>query len=279
MPTIHRTKRDTPFVQIDKPAYYGILPACVRYDNECTPMARIMYSEITALSNKNGYCNAGNDYFAKLYDVSTETVSRWISKLCKRGHVSIDADPVTGHNRKLYPLNKNVIPHDKKIKAPCQKDQGPLDKKIKHNNTSIILQDNTKGKSENLLKDVFVKIDGLKKKIGPKHYSILNEACQDDKGSNYEKAKGMFSDGRFNSLIDWLEYKKEIRRGLKIKGAITELINLFWDHTPKEMKIAVSTAKANGYTGLFPKKLSENKVRENIKANVRTLTNGKRRAL
>jgi uncharacterized phage protein (TIGR02220 family) len=118
-----------------KPSYYGILPAHVRYDNYLPPMARIMYAEITALSNKDGYCSAGNDYFAKLYDVSTVTVSRWISKLGKQGHILIDADPVTGHDRKLYPLNKNVIP-------PIQKDQSPLNKKVNDNSTSTILQDN-----------------------------------------------------------------------------------------------------------------------------------------
>jgi hypothetical protein len=127
----------------NKPSYYGILPAHVRYDNNLPPMARIMYAEITALSNKDGYCSAGNDYFAKLYEVSTVTVSRWVSKLGKRGHISIYADPVTGHDRKLYPLNKNVIPHNKNVKAPIQKDQGPLNKNVKHNSTSIILQDNT----------------------------------------------------------------------------------------------------------------------------------------
>jgi hypothetical protein len=132
-----------------KPSYYGILPAHVRYDNDLPPMARIMYAEITALSNKDGYCSAGNDYFAKLYDVSTVTVSRWISKLGKQGYISIDADPVTGHDRKLYPLNKNVIPHNKNVKAPIQKDQGPLNKNVKHNSTSIILQDNINIEGEN----------------------------------------------------------------------------------------------------------------------------------
>ena len=132
-----------------KPSYYGILPAHVRYDNDLPPMARIMYAEITALSNKDGYCSAGNDYFAKLYDVSNVTVSRWVSKLGKHGHISIDADPVTGHDRKLYPLNKSVIPHNKNVKAPIQKDQGPLNKNVKHNSTSIILQDNINIEGEN----------------------------------------------------------------------------------------------------------------------------------
>ena len=42
---------------------------------------------VTALSNKNGYCHAQNRYFADLYNVSNETVSRWISHLQSLGYI------------------------------------------------------------------------------------------------------------------------------------------------------------------------------------------------
>ena len=53
---------------MDNPSYYAILPANVRYDKNLKPMEKILYAEITALSNKNGYCSASNSYFAKLYE-------------------------------------------------------------------------------------------------------------------------------------------------------------------------------------------------------------------
>jgi len=122
----------------DKPSYYGILPANVRYDKRLKPMSRIMYAEITALSNKWGYCTANNRYFADLYEVSTATVSRWFSQLVKLGYVKIDIDKAKGNERKIYPYDQNV-------KTYKQKDQNPIDKKIKtpidekiiYNNTSI----------------------------------------------------------------------------------------------------------------------------------------------
>jgi hypothetical protein len=242
-----------------KPSYYGILPAHVRYDNDLPPMARIMYAEITALSNKDGYCSAGNDYFAKLYDVSTVTVSRWVSKLGKQGHILIDADPVTGHDRKLYPLNKNVIPHNKNVKAPIQKDQGPLNKNVKHNSTSIILQDNSNSKSENLQKDLFVKVDGLKDKIGPNHYQLLNATCTSNE-ETYQKLKGMFHDGRFSSLMDFLEYKKESGKSYKktAKSSLTALVNKVADYTPKEVEVGLANTLAAGYAGFIIKAFNEN---------------------
>jgi len=40
----------------ENPNYYSILPANVRYDKKLTPFEKILYSEIVALTNKDGYC-------------------------------------------------------------------------------------------------------------------------------------------------------------------------------------------------------------------------------
>ena len=65
----------------DYPSYYAIIPANVRYDKKLTPNAKLLYSEITALCNKKGYCWSTNKYFAELYDVSNTSISKWISSL------------------------------------------------------------------------------------------------------------------------------------------------------------------------------------------------------
>ena len=66
---------------MDKPAYFAILTADVRYDKTLKPLARLLYAEITALCKQEGYCWAGNQYFADLYDVDKNTVSGWIGQL------------------------------------------------------------------------------------------------------------------------------------------------------------------------------------------------------
>ncbi len=70
--------------------YYAIIPANVRYDNELPPNAKLLYGEITALCNKEGYCWATNDYFAKLYNCGKQAVSRWLSKLKEQGYIDIE---------------------------------------------------------------------------------------------------------------------------------------------------------------------------------------------
>jgi len=52
------------------PSYYAIIPATVRYENRLKSAEKLLYSEITALANKNGYCFAQNKYFAELYNVT-----------------------------------------------------------------------------------------------------------------------------------------------------------------------------------------------------------------
>ncbi|MCA9326758.1 helix-turn-helix domain-containing protein [Candidatus Saccharibacteria bacterium] len=126
----------------NQPAYYGILPANVRYSPDLRPMEKIMFTEITALSNKDGYCSASNSYFAELYEVDPKTVGRWIRNLEKHGFVEIDQDPLSGHNRRIIPRDKKVTPRDKIVTPPVQKDHPPRDKKVPHNTTRTILQDN-----------------------------------------------------------------------------------------------------------------------------------------
>ena len=38
----------------NNPTYYAVLPADVRYDTNLSPQEKILYAEITALSNKEG---------------------------------------------------------------------------------------------------------------------------------------------------------------------------------------------------------------------------------
>ena len=71
-------------------SYYSVIPATIRYDNRLKANEKLLYGEITALSNKNGYCYAQNKYFAKLYNVTIHTVSQWISHLEKLEYIYLE---------------------------------------------------------------------------------------------------------------------------------------------------------------------------------------------
>jgi uncharacterized phage protein (TIGR02220 family) len=73
----------------ESPNYYGILPASVRYCKKLNPHAKILYTELSALTNKNGYCHATNAYFAKLYEVSERAITKWFKELSEFGFIEI----------------------------------------------------------------------------------------------------------------------------------------------------------------------------------------------
>ncbi len=59
---------------IEKPAYWAVLPAGVRYDETLPASAKLLYAEISSLTNQEGYCYASNAYFMALYGISDATV-------------------------------------------------------------------------------------------------------------------------------------------------------------------------------------------------------------
>lgn len=69
-------------------SYYSILPAPVRYDKNLTPNAKILYAEITSLTNKLGFCYANNRYFEELYKVSKQSINFWLKQLEENGYIN-----------------------------------------------------------------------------------------------------------------------------------------------------------------------------------------------
>ena len=102
----------------NKVNYYAIIPATVRYNHNLKAAEKLLYGEITALSNIRGYCYAQNRYFAQLYGVSIETVSRWISHLQELGYIKIEII----RNDKKEIIERNIYIIDTPY---CQKNQYP----------------------------------------------------------------------------------------------------------------------------------------------------------
>lgn len=111
----------------EKPNYYAIIPANVRYDKRLKPIERLLYGEITCLANKEGFCFASSNYFAKLYDCSRETISRYISNLSRYGYITISLE--NNYQRKIFiGCDRNITGgYDRNI-------TGGYDETITHNN-------------------------------------------------------------------------------------------------------------------------------------------------
>ena len=129
---------------MEKPNYYSIITADVRYDKSLTPNAKLLYSEISCLTNKNGTCWASNGYFSELYGVSKTTISKWINQLASKNYISVKMIYITGTKQ----IDKRVIrlaPIKENLNTPIRKTEGGIEEnlmggivqKFKGNTTSI----------------------------------------------------------------------------------------------------------------------------------------------
>lgn len=129
----------------EKPGYYAILPPDVRYDKQLPQGAKLLYSEITALSNKNGYCWASNDYFAKLYSVSIGTIKSWLKCLEDNSYIRRVIKYKSGSKEveqrfiSLAPRSENLPPSVRKLTHPrsenCPENNTSINKNIRASST------------------------------------------------------------------------------------------------------------------------------------------------
>ena len=215
---------------MERPGYYGILPANIRYDKNLKPMEKIMYSELTALSNKNGYCNATNSYFAELYEVSKNTVSLWISDLEKAGYIKTkliyESGTKTIKERRIYiadPITKNDDTyHEKEVDPITKNDDTPITKNREDNNTSII---NTRL----ILKEKY------KKEKPELIYFITSQGISKE----YEE-----------KLLEFLEYRRKIKKPIKTVRAINCILNEFRNTGEKHAISCIDFAMDREYIGV-----------------------------
>lgn len=126
---------------MEKPSFYAVIPANVRY-SEMSPSAKLLYGELTALTSKEGYCWASNDYFAQLYHVKLTTVSEWVKILSDKGFIRC---VFVGRNiRHIY------LSDSEKTVSVIRKKPNSDSEKAEHSITSITTEKTTSLCSDSL---------------------------------------------------------------------------------------------------------------------------------
>ena len=105
------------------PGYTALLPPAVRYDQELRPAAKLLYAEISAMSDVTGFCWASNRYLGALLGIAKRTVTDLLSQLEERGYIMIETlrnekNEVTERRlfltdaglMRLPPVTKNTYP-------------------------------------------------------------------------------------------------------------------------------------------------------------------------
>lgn len=121
----------------EKPNYYAILPASVRYDKRLRASEKLLYGEITALTQKTGECWASNSYFSELYGVTNQAISKWILDLRECGYIDISYT-FNGKkvDKRIIKLISTYVDND------INKSINRYQQKFKDNNTRINITSN-----------------------------------------------------------------------------------------------------------------------------------------
>lgn len=115
---------------MDKPTYYTIIPAEVRYNKKISANEKVLYSEIFTLAQKGGTCFASNGFFADLYGVDKRSIVRWISTLKEHKLIKIS------YHIKNKNVEKRIItPLVTNVTTPRHKRHPPHDRNVLYNNT------------------------------------------------------------------------------------------------------------------------------------------------
>lgn len=131
-------------------SYWAQLPSEVRYSEELSSTAKLLYAELSALIGEDGYCWATNTYFAGVLGVSERTISRMISQMETAGFIRCEmAATDNGSERRIYagaffPGKRGI---DKNVYTPPggldKIVEGGLDKNVHPNSSRLYIHDNT----------------------------------------------------------------------------------------------------------------------------------------
>lgn len=115
-----------------KPGYWAVLPAQIRYDPAIPPSAKLLYAEISSLTDQRGYCYASNAYFESLYELSERTIIRLLKALSEAGYITIEDNDGGKTHRKIYAgINPLAAPPVKNVSTPLSKMSVPPVKNVR----------------------------------------------------------------------------------------------------------------------------------------------------
>jgi hypothetical protein len=129
----------------EKPGYWAVIPAAVRYNESLPPSARLLYAEISSLTDVRGFCFAANSYFEKLFGLSERTIIRLLRALEAAGYIVIEENDGGKAQRRIYAgVNPLSAPPDKNVSTPLTKMSVPPDKNVTPNNINKSIKKDTK---------------------------------------------------------------------------------------------------------------------------------------
>lgn len=205
----------------DRPGYYAVIPADVRYDDRIPANAKLLYGEISALISREGYCYASNAYFSELYKLSERTITGLIKVLKDSGYISVyldrdDSGKITSRKLFLRVSTPDEQPVENIFHTPRKNFREGIEKICGDINTSIIdidIKENKKEKS------------GKKKDTPPKTDFEPMSQFVDWIGRTFPDYEAGAKNELYKAFVRFVQNRVALKKPYKTEGAVTGLCN------------------------------------------------------
>lgn len=132
--------------------YWAVLPANIRYHTELTQTAKLLYAEVSALAQADGYCWATDTYLAETLGCSVATVTRSLRKLRDLGFIRCEKTTnAKGTERHIFcgvfAMKGGMVKNDDTVDDTLKNDDTPT---VKNDDTPPSTQYNRNIKSKNI---------------------------------------------------------------------------------------------------------------------------------
>lgn len=198
---------------------------------DISPNAKLLFGEITALCNKEGFCWASNSYFAKIYKVKNCTVSEWIRQLKEFGFIDYS---IKDYNQRKITLREKPIGVSEKT------DRG-VSEKTEHSNTE---DNNTINKSHALESAKEGELIDLFKLVNPSYKILFQRKNQHEAIRRMEKEHGV---EKLTAMISFLPknnlqpYAPKITTPIQLEENMGKIVAFWQQEKSKKQTKGIKT--------------------------------------
>lgn len=225
-----------------------IIPDAIKKSKEISSTSKLIYGDILSLSAKHGYCYANNEYFAKIYNISTRAVSKIIGQLLEFSIIDIK------NNVCEFSKARQIVPM-----IFVDTEQKFEEVGIKVPRTKVL---EGRNKSSEHIEQKFPKV-GTKVQKGRNKSSNIIDNIKDNRINNRIDNKYIsnfifpknFSPAIIRSIENFIEYRKEIKKPFKSDKSLQAKVNKWSNeieaHGEAIVLDSIDEAIANGWQGTF----------------------------
>lgn len=227
--------------------YWAVLPAGVRHDRRLTQTAKLLYAEISSLAQEDGYCWAGDEYFASLFGCSVSTITRALRSLRDGGYIwSENKTNARGTERHIYcglnPSQGGIVKND-------DTPDDTLEGIVKNDDTPIVKNDDTPLPTQ-------YKRNNVNTEENARACARERDGIPEDARTIFETAAGEDTELR-DRLLDLAAGKKWKKRpDLAAKQLLTRLRKLSGGRRLLALAL-LDTAIEHGWESVYPLKEDE----------------------